>query len=129
MRVRIGRDIFGTMTPLKDDLSMTKYTSIRQLTPKYGISLRNGDNPQMSGSEINCCPTLPKDSVESRRYGRFSEAEALVYKELPETHVIDPFDAAGMDDNISIDPGLNNPLSCHFYAVDYDGVIYVIAEH
>ena len=31
--------------------------------------------------------------------------------------------------NISIDPGLNNPTSCHFYAVDFDGVIYVIAEH
>ena len=31
--------------------------------------------------------------------------------------------------NISIDPGLSNPTSCHFYAVDYDGVIYVIAEH
>ena len=31
-------------------------------------------------------------------------------------------------DNISIDPGLNNPLSAHWYAVDYDGNIYVIAE-
>lgn len=30
---------------------------------------------------------------------------------------------------MSIDPGLNNPLSAHFYAVDYDGNIFVIAEH
>jgi hypothetical protein len=30
---------------------------------------------------------------------------------------------------ISIDPGLSNPLSCHFYARDYDDNIYVIAEH
>ena len=29
-------------------------------------------------------------------------------------------------DNISIDPGLNNPLSAHWYAVDYDNNIYVI---
>ena len=30
---------------------------------------------------------------------------------------------------ISIDPGLKNPLSCHWYAVDYDGNVYVVAEH
>ncbi|MBO7219525.1 MAG: hypothetical protein J6V40_06095, partial [Clostridia bacterium] len=32
-------------------------------------------------------------------------------------------------DKISIDPGLHNPLSCHWYACDYDGNVYVIAEH
>ena len=32
-------------------------------------------------------------------------------------------------DKISIDPGLNNPLSAHWYAVDFDGTVYVIAEH
>jgi hypothetical protein len=32
-------------------------------------------------------------------------------------------------DNISIDPGLHNPLSAHWYATDYDGNVYVIAEH
>lgn len=31
-------------------------------------------------------------------------------------------------DNISIDPGLKNPTSCHFYATDGEKV-YVIAEH
>lgn len=30
---------------------------------------------------------------------------------------------------ISIDPGLRNPLSAHWYAVDGDGTVYVIAEH
>lgn len=32
-------------------------------------------------------------------------------------------------DKLSIDPGLNNPLSCHWYAVDGDGNVYVVAEH
>ncbi len=32
-------------------------------------------------------------------------------------------------ENISIDPGLHNPLSAHWYCVDWDGNIYVIAEH
>ena len=45
-------------------------------------------------------------------------------------HVIEPF-AVPYEwyDNISIDPGLNNPLSAHWYAVDFDGNVYVIAEH
>ena len=30
---------------------------------------------------------------------------------------------------IAIDPGLKNPLSAHWYAADWDGNIYVIAEH
>lgn len=30
---------------------------------------------------------------------------------------------------ISIDPGLKNPLSAHWYATDFDGNVYVIAEH
>ena len=34
-----------------------------------------------------------------------------------------------MASKISIDPGLNNPTSVHWYAVDYDGNIYVVAEH
>ena len=32
-------------------------------------------------------------------------------------------------DNISIDPGLNNPLSAHWYAVDFDDNVYVVYEH
>ena len=30
---------------------------------------------------------------------------------------------------ISIDPGLNNPLSAHWYAVDFDDNVYVVYEH
>ncbi len=55
----------------------------------------------------------------------------MVYPEFdPEIHVIEPFNIPKeWYDNISIDPGLNNPLSAHWYAVDYDGNVYVIAEH
>lgn len=37
-----------------------------------------------------------------------------------------PFD---WQDMLSIDPGLNNPLSCHWYAINGDGVVFVVAEH
>jgi len=45
-------------------------------------------------------------------------------------YIIEPFSVPKeWYDNISIDPGLHNPTSCHWYAVDYDGNVYVIAEH
>ena len=55
----------------------------------------------------------------------------MVYSEFDENfNVIDPFTVPKeWYDKISIDPGLHNPLSCHWYACDYDGNIYVIAEH
>jgi len=127
-------DIYGTMTPLKgltyiyDEI----YLNSRENPEVWHITMEWADNPYLSESEIDLLSkTMSSDSVESRRYGRFSEAEGLVYTEFsPDIHVIDPFDVPlEWYDNISIDPGLNNPLSCHFYAVDYDGVIYVIREH
>ena len=45
-------------------------------------------------------------------------------------NVIEPFDIPkDYQDQISIDPGFRNALSCHFYARDYDGNVYVVAEH
>jgi phage terminase large subunit-like protein len=135
MRVMDRRgDIFGTMTPLKgltfiyDEI----YLNSKQNPEIWHISMEWSDNPFLDPAEIKLLTdTMSNDSVESRRYGRFSAAEGLVYTEFdPVVHVIDPFSVPlEWYDNISIDPGLNNPLSCHFYAVDGDGVIYVIAEH
>lgn len=127
-------DIFGTMTPLKgltfiyDEI----YVNSRNNPEIWHITMEWADNPYLSEDEIKLLTsTLSSDSIESRRYGKFSNAEGLVYPEFdPSVHVIEPFDVpVEWYDNISIDPGLNNPLSCHFYAVDGDGVIYVIAEH
>ena len=54
-----------------------------------------------------------------------------MYPEFDERiHVIEPFPVPPeWQDNISIDPGLNNPLSAHWYCVDFDGNVYVVAEH
>ena len=90
------------------------------------------DNPYLDKKSIEkLTSTLDKKELESRRYGKFQANEGLVYTEFDENiNVIDPFDIPlEWQDNISIDPGLHNPLSCHFYAVDYDGNIYVVAEH
>ena len=91
------------------------------------------DNPYLNKNEVDLLTkTLSDDQLSSRRYGRFKESSGLVYTEFDENiHVLkEPIHIpAEWQDTISIDPGLNNPLSAHWYAVDYDGNVYVVAEH
>ena len=90
------------------------------------------DNPFLPQAEIAAISeTLSEEQLETRRYGRFKASGGLVYPEFDENvHVITPFDVPpDWQDAISIDPGLKNPLSAHWYAVDYDGTVYVVAEH
>ena len=135
MRVLDKRgDIFGTMTPLKgltfiyEEIFLNKYN---QSSVWYEF-IEWADNPYLSKAEIKLLTdSMSESELNSRRYGLFQSDTGPVYSEFDENvHVIDPF-AVPFDwqDCISIDPGLRNPLSCHFYAVDYDGNVYVIAEH
>ncbi len=135
MRVMDKRgDIFGTMTPLKGATFI--YSEIylnRRNNPEVWCQFMSWeDNPFLSKSEIKLLESaLDERVLDSRRYGKFSTAEGLVYPEFdPAVHVIPPFGVPEeWQDTISIDPGLNNPLSAHWYAVDWDGNVYVVAEH
>ena len=128
-------DIFGTMTPLKG-LTFV-YNEIflnRRHDPEVWYEFMEwSDNPYLDEGEVNALSaSLDENTLQSRRYGRFATASAgLVYPEFDEqVHVIEPFDLPKeWQDNISIDPGLNNPLSAHWYAVDFDGNVYVVYEH
>lgn len=127
-------NIFGTMTPLKG-LSWV-YSEI-YLNPKqdkevWTIQMEWADNPFLDKAEIDAMSNiLSEDELESRRYGNFLAFGGLVYPEFdPNVHIVQPFDVPSeWFDNIAIDPGLHNPLSAHWYAVDYDGNVWVIAEH
>lgn len=125
-------DIFGTMTPLKgltfvyDEIYLSLDKNV------WYEFMEWADNPYLGKKETKAlASSMSEQELESRRYGRFMSQEGLVYTEFDENiHVIDPFNVPNeWKDGISIDPGLNNPLSAHWYAVDYDGNIYVIAEH
>ncbi len=127
-------DIFGTMTPLKgltfiyDEI----YLNLNQSKNVWYEFMEWMDNPFLDKRVLEeLSMSLSSDQLESRRYGRFKQNEGLVYPEFDENiHVIDPFPIPSeWQDILSIDPGLNNPLSCHWYAVDYDNVVYVVAEH
>lgn len=127
-------DIFGTMTPLKglswvyDEIELN-VSDDPQVWREY---MEWKDNPYLDENEITAMQkSVSLKDQESRRFGRFSTGEGLVYPEFDENvHVIEPFKVPReWQANISIDPGLNNPTSCHFYAVDFDGNIYVVGEH
>ena len=126
-------EIYGTMTPLKGLTWVYNeiYLNENNDSEVWCEFMEWADNPYLSEKEIKeLSSTLSSSELESRRYGRFISSNGQVYCEFDESvNVIEPFDVpVEWYDNISIDPGLNNPLSAHWYAVDYDGNIYVIAE-
>lgn len=127
-------DIFGTMTPLKGRTFI--YDEIylnRKNNPEVWYEFMAWeDNPYLSKKEITRLEScLDGNVLDARKFGKFSESSGLVYPEFDESvHVIEPFAVPKeWQDEISIDPGLNNPLSAHWYCVDWDGNVYVIAEH
>ena len=127
-------DIFGTMTPLKG-LTFV-YTEIflnRSGDPETWYEFMEWSaNPYLDGGEITYLEgCMDERALQSRRFGRFGAGEGLVYPEFEESvHVIEPFPVPKeWQDTISIDPGLNNPLSAHWYAVDFDDNVYVVYEH
>ena len=127
-------DIFGTMTPLKGLTFVYREIFLNRHNDKeiWYEFMEWSDNPYLDPSEIelleNC---MDEAQLQSRRYGKFAAKEGLVYPEFDEQiHVIEPFAIPKeWQDNIAIDPGLNNPLSAHWYAVDFDDNVYVVREH
>jgi phage terminase large subunit-like protein len=127
-------DIFGTMTPLKGKTFIFNeiYLNSKHNPEIWHEFMAWEDNPYLSKKEIKLLEgALDSSALDARKYGRFSEGAGLVYPEFDEgVHVIPPCPIPKeWQDTISIDPGLNNPLSAHWYCVDWDGNIYVVAEH
>lgn len=130
-----GGCMFGTMTPLKgltfiyDEIYMNASGS----DDVWYEFMEWGDNPYLDPEEVKKMNDgLSADALESRRFGRFKAESGAVYPEFDEDrHVLkEPFELPyDWQAVLSIDPGLHNPLSCHFYGVDYDGNVYVVAEH
>lgn len=135
MRVLDRRgELFGTMTPLKGLTWVYNeiYLNKNQDENIWHEEMEWADNPYLDKQEIEVMTkSMSEEELEGRRYGKFMQCGGLVYGEFQENvHVIEPFDVPKeWYDMISIDPGLNNPLSAHWYAQDYDGNVYVVAEH
>lgn len=126
-------DIFGTMTPLKGLTFLYEeiYLNKRNNPEVWYEFMEWADNPYLPKAEIKRLQScLDETTLQSRRYGKFCTREGLVYPEFDESvHVIEPSSVPfEWQDNISVDPGLKNPLSAHWYATDFDGNVYVVAE-
>ncbi len=127
-------DIFATMTPLKgmtfvyDEIYMNKFDD-----PNVWYQFMTwDDNPYLNPEAKELMKaSMSEDELRSRQYGEFIDVGGRVYPEFDvNVNVIEPFEVPyEWQDKLSIDPGLKNPLSCHWYAVDYDGNVYVVAEH
>lgn len=127
-------DVFGTMTPLKGLTFVYEeiYLNSGNSDEVWCEFVEWADNPFLSKDEIDGLDSsMSEEELRTRRYGEFKACSGLVYPEFDENkHVIEPFDFPfDWQNNISIDPGLNNPLSAHWYCVDYDDTVYVVAEH
>lgn len=126
-------DIFGTMTPLKGKTFVYDEIYMNNIDDEvWHEHISWEDNPYLSAKAVeHLKSTLSSDQLKSRKDGEFLDLGGRVYPEFDENiHVIQPFDVPrDWYDTISIDPGLRNPLSAHWYAVDYDDNVYVIAEH
>lgn len=127
-------DIFGTMTPLKgltwvyDEIYLNKKNDAEV----WHENISWQDNPFLNQAEVKkLMSQMSADELDSRCNGKFTFSGGMVYSNFDDNkNIIEPFDVpAEYYDNISIDPGFRNALSCHFYARDYDGNVFVIAEH
>lgn len=125
-------ELYGTMTPLKgqtwvyDEIYLSKSPDIFSMTMEWA------DNPFLPKEEVErMTAELSKEQLLQRRYGRFLGNAGAVYPEFdPEIHVAVPRTLPEeWQSAISIDPGLNNPFSCHFYYRDPAGKVYAAAEH
>ena len=127
-------EIFGTMTPLKgltwvyDEIYLNKKND-KEI---WHENITWQDNPFLNQSEIQkLMSEMSADELDTRCNGNFAFSGGMVYSNFDETqNVVEPFDISPeCYDEISIDPGFRNALSCHFYARDKDGNVFVIAEH
>lgn len=127
-------EIFGTMTPLKGLTFVYNEIFLNEKNDEevWCEFMEWNDNPFLDGEEIKAfTKNMSAQEQESRRFGKFRKDVGLVYPEFDDcVHIIEPFDIPkDWQDTISIDPGLKNPLSAHWYCVDFDGNVYVVAEH
>ena len=135
MRVMdVDGDLFGTMTPLKGLTFVYNEIYLNQHNDPnvWHIFMQWDDNPYISEEAKNAMKnSMSAEELKSRQYGEFQDFGGRVYTEFDENvNVIEPFDIPiEWQDTISIDPGLKNPLSAHWYCCDYDGNVYVVAEH
>jgi len=101
---------------------------------------RHEDNPQFWDAEagdwtpagrqyIARLDALTGHRKQRLRYGRWANAEGVVYDFDPQVHLVNKFEPPADWRRIrSIDFGLVNPFVCQWWAIDHDGRMYLYRE-
>ena len=90
------------------------------------------DNPKIDPTYIRALESLPERMRKAYREGDWNIFEGQFFTEFePSVHVVEPFELPSHWARMrSIDPsGRDGITSCHWYAVDTDGNVYVYREY
>lgn len=115
----------------KKDLSVPLGSTIT--TDDFHLTETNtlDNKANLPASYIASLEMLPEKLKRRHYLGSWDEAEGLVYDEFSEVrHVIEPFMIPDeWEKGFVLDHGFRNPTAILWYAIDYDGNIYLYNEH
>lgn len=94
------------------------------------VQARIDDNPYLPAGYSDALDTLPDKLRKAYREGDWNIFEGQVFEEFrTDLHVVEPFEIpSSWQHGRSMDWGYSKPYAIYEYAVDYDGVVYVINE-
>lgn len=94
------------------------------------VQARIDDNPHLPAGYSDALDTLPDKLRKAYREGDWNIFEGQVFEEFrTDIHVVEPFEIPkSWQRGRSMDWGYSKPYAIYEYAVDYDGVVYVINE-
>ncbi|MCL2755920.1 MAG: terminase family protein [Firmicutes bacterium] len=136
-----GGIVWGTMTPLKGRNWL--YNTIYLDSDRHSIHQMSwDDNPFLLPDEIyEMEKRLSQDALESRKYGRFTCGEGLVFPEFGDENIIDPIpmqEFIGYNFLIAIDPAYVAPTGVIWVATNGEDYVVIhdysvshktVAEH
>lgn len=94
------------------------------------VQARIDDNPYLPAGYSDALDTLPDKLRKAYREGDWNIFEGQVFEEFrTDIHIVEPFEIPkSWQRGRSMDWGYSKPYAVYEYAVDYDGVVYVINE-
>ncbi|MCL2569793.1 MAG: terminase family protein [Firmicutes bacterium] len=126
-----GGVVWGTMTPLKGRTWLYEKVYLNSGTGHSIHQISWEDNPFLKQNEIKKMEqSLSRESLESRKYGRIAEGSGIVFSELDDENIIDPFEVpVTWQRVVSIDPGYVAPTGVVVIAFDEVENIYVVDDY
>ena len=100
-------------------------------TTNHLIETTSFDNPYLPEDYFERLKLLPENVIKRYVFGSWTAFEGLVYQDFIESEcVINPIEIPQTwEKGFVLDHGFRNPTAVLWYAVDFDGTIYIFDEH